>query len=242
MSTLSQFLGENINTANGTVNGIARSVLNSLYPSEFEVYFVSLELTDYNGNIEEYFTFPINPNSISKTEPRTKSIERTFGKIIVNKSDKFTPQDLTIKGNFGRDFKIILRHKGEISFNSLLTRSLLFNEEEFSSGIKSGYGSFKILQSICEKSEKSNLGRPNKLYFHNYLLGESYLVEVIELSEDQSLQSNMMWNYNLRLKILSPINRKDNFVNNVKTSLVDNAQVTLNSSLSSVRKVIGSIL
>ncbi len=240
MSTLGQLIGEGVQTVRGTVNGMHRNVLNSIYPREFEAYFISLELTDSNNNIEEYFTFPINPNFISKTEPRTKSIERTFDKVIVNKSDRFTPQDLTLKGNFGRDFKILVRHKGEVVFNSILSKTTMFAEDEFSSTIKSGYGSLKVLQAILDKAESSVNTNPKKLYFHNYLLGESYLVEVIDFNVDQSIQTNMMWNYTIRLKILSPINIGTTSALTRSTS--STVQNTLNNSLSSIRKTLSSLL
>jgi len=240
MSTLNQFIGETINLAKETLTSASRNVLNSLYPREFEAHFISLELTDINDNIEEYFTFPINPSSISKVEPRTKNIERTFGKIIVNKSDQFTPQDLTIKGNFGRDFKIVIRHKGEITFNTILSATKFFTPEEFSAIIKSGYGSFKILQNICERADQSINQVPRKLYLHNYFLGESYLVEVIDFAEDQSLANNMMWAYTLRLKIISPINTS--LLSKLKKASSNTAQKTINKSLGNVRKLTSSIL
>lgn len=240
MATLSQLFGESISIVGESLGSISRNALNSLYPKEFEAYFLSLELTDFYDNIEEYFTFPVNPSFISKTESRTKSINRTFGKIVVNKSDFFTPQDIVIKGNFGRNFKILIRHKGELNFNSILSKTTIFTQNEFSSNIKSGYGSFKILQSICERADKSIEGDPKKLYLHNYFLGESYLVEVIDFSGDQSLQTNMMWGYTLRLKVISPINvSKKDKLNGSITGMGQNA---LNKSLGSVKKVLGSML
>ena len=46
----------------------------------------------------------------------------------------------------------------------------------------------------------------NRLYFHNFPLGESYLCEVMNFEGSQDLSTNMMWNYSLTLKILAPIN------------------------------------
>lgn len=240
MSILGQFIGETINLAKETLTSASRNVLNAVYPKEFEAHFISLELTDENDNIEEYFTFPINPSSINKVEPRTKSIERTFGKVIINKSDQFTPQDITIKGNFGRDFKIVIRHKGEMTLNSLIGLTKMFTEEEFSPIIKSGYGSFKILQSICDRADSSVNQTPRKLYLHNYFMGESYLVEVIDFAADQSLSMNMMWGYTLRLKVISPINQ--DFMKKLKRSTSNTAQKTMNKSLGNVRKLTSSIL
>lgn len=208
---LEQAIGNVTGSINEISSSFGRDVLHTLFPKEFELYMISLELVNPNSEIEEYFTFPINPNSISKTEPYTKSIERSFGKIIVNKNDSFTPQDLTIEGNFGRDFKVLVRQKGEITFNSLLSKSKFFQgmgseDAEFNHTIKSGYGSFKILQHICKRSNETINGKPMTLYFHNFMLGESYLVEVLDFNGKQNLSSNMIWNYSLKMKIVAPIN------------------------------------
>lgn len=191
----------------GVAGDAIKSTLNILFPRDFELYLVSLELVGPDDRPEDYFTFPINPQSLNKTETYSKSIERTYGAVVVNKTGSFTPQDIVIKGNFGRSFKLLVRNKSSAPFTSIYKGP----EKEFSRTIKSGYGSFKVLQDICKRSNDLVNGRPKRLYFHNFVLGESYLVEVLDLSEDMSMANNMMWNYTLRLKILTPINvkRKD---------------------------------
>lgn len=218
-------------------SSMTRSLLHSLYPSEFELYMVSLELTDSEDRVEEYFTFPINPSMISKTEPTTKTIERTFGGVIVNKSGSFTPQDLNIKGNFGRDFQILVRSK-IISFNSILKQTTSFgvNFEEFSPTIKTGYGSLKILQGICKRSNQVIDGKPMKLYFHNFMLGESYLVEVIDFTPDMNMSTNMIWNYSLKMKILTPINI--GVTKRLSLGLVGTVQKTISSVTKGVKDLV----
>lgn len=179
-----------------------KSTLNILFPRDFELYLVSLELTNYNDVVEDYFTFPINPQSISKSEMYSKNIDRTYGAVVVNKTGSFTPQDITLKGNFGKSFKMLVRNKSSIPFVSIYKRQ----SGEFSSVIKNGYGSFKVLQDICKRSNDLDNGRPKRLYFHNFMLGESYLVEVLDFNGDMNMSSNMIWNYTLRMKILTPIN------------------------------------
>ena len=198
-----ELLSRVIPLVEGMDTDMAKSILHSIYPKEFEVYMVSLELTDFSGKTLDLFTFPINPTSIYKSEPYTKSINRGHGGVVVNRSGFFTPQEITLRGNFGKDYKTLIR--GEVlSFNSLRLN------DELSHTIKSGYGSFKVLQEICSKSNELNgNNRPNLLFFHNFVFGESYLVEVLDFSSDMSVQTNMLYGYSLRLKIVSPISIKE---------------------------------
>lgn len=183
-------------------NKTVRATLHTMYPKEFELYMISVELTDSSDNILDYLTFPINPNSIVKSEPYIKTIDKTLNGVTVVRGTGFTPQDLTIKGSFGRAFKILVRQQ-ETVFTALRKNP----NPELSSTIKNGYGTFKVLQEICKRSnENDSKGLPNRLYFHNFPLGESYLCEVMNFEGSQDLSTNMMWNYSLTLKILAPIN------------------------------------
>lgn len=232
---LEQVLGSPVRSINDLVGEFGRDVLHSIFPKEFELYMISLELVNPNKDIEEYFTFPINPNSMSKIEPYTKTIERGFNRVIVNRNSSFTPQDLSIKGNFGRDFKVLVRQKESVTFNSILSRSKFFQEEEFNHSIKSGYGSFKILQNICQRSNELVGGKPMKLYFHNFMLGESYLSEVLDFTAEQSLSSNMLWNYNLKLKIIAPINQSSRKISFKPRS--GTIQSTINSAVNRSKQI-----
>lgn len=182
-----------------------RLALNALYPDEFEFYMITLELVNDSDQTLEYFTFPINPSSIVKSQPYLKQIDRNYGIIVVNKSGKFVPQDLSIRGSFGRQFKYVSR---EQTFD-IASIQWLPDKNEFNHNYKSGYGCFKIVQKICDEADVLDDGKARKLFLHNLALGESYLVEVIDFTGDQNEGSNMIWNYDLRLRILTKITSKD---------------------------------
>jgi hypothetical protein len=79
---------------------------------------------------------------------------------------------------------------------------------EFDPGIKTGFGCVKMMQAIISKSngvDKSGL--PFKLFFYNMALGESYLVVVppAGLNLSQNLQRNMIWEYNLSMTAIAPL-------------------------------------
>lgn len=217
------------------------SILYSMFPNEFELYLVALELTDYNDNIIEYFTFPINPSMLTKTEPRVKNIRKTFGGVTVNKSVGFVPQDLTIKGNFGRWWKILVRDK-EVNVNSLLKKTTQFNQNgEFNAIIKNGYGSLKVLQHILQQSEDIVDGFPRKLYFHNFILGESYLVEVLDHTIDLNVQTNRIHNYSIKFKIISPVDL-DSQGGGLNTVISGAVQKTLNNSVQTINSILNNII
>lgn len=65
-----------------------------------------------------------------------------------------------------------------------------------------------MMQAIISKSngvDKSGL--PFKLFFYNMALGESYLVVVppAGLNLSQNLQRNMIWEYNLSMTAIAPL-------------------------------------
>ena len=212
--------GEGIKAAVSSLDTAAKLALNTLYPDEIEVYMVTLELVTHDDTPVEgcYFTFPINPDSINKSQPYVKQIDRTHGAVIVNKTGKFVPQDIVIKGTFGRQFRFITRDQ---SFDISAIQWL--PGKEFNHNYKSGYGCFKIVQKICEEAEKLDKGYARKLYFHNLALGESYLVEVMNFTGSQTLATNMIWNYDLRMKILTNVldqDKRGTFKNNAINSTV----------------------
>ena len=64
-------------------NKAVRATLHTMYPKEFELYMISMELTDSSDNILDYLTFPVNPNSIVKSEPYIKTIDKTLNGVTV---------------------------------------------------------------------------------------------------------------------------------------------------------------
>lgn len=142
----------------------------------------------------------------------------------------YSPQEINIKGSFGRQFKILINPKLNVSINSSsksvgagkcnlfdITKKsgsisgLAFSN--FNLNVKTGYGVMKILQAMASKSVGlDDKGKPLRLYFYNMALGESYLVAIppsgVQFSQD--LSKNMIWNYNLTLIALAPLEAVSN--------------------------------
>jgi hypothetical protein len=204
-----------INRARVLRGQIGKSALNALYPNDFEYYLCAFELVSETKTVD-YFVFPIQPSSISKTEPTRNNIKVSMSGTTVLRNKSFLPQEITLKGNFGRRFKI-LSTKGAffgvgVSFK---IKDVMFGDRmgktitpSFSSGIKTGYGAVKLLQFLLEESNKVNSnGKPYQLYFYNMAFGESYLVTIPPsgMTFPQSEDKNMIWEYALNLKILAPL-------------------------------------
>lgn len=217
-----------------TVMNMAKSIggqaLASLYPNDFEWYMVALELADSNDNTIDYLTFPIMPDSISKTEPTRTNIKKSMAGVTVLSTPSYSPQEINIKGSFGRQFKILINPKPSVSIDAssksvnagkyhlfdITKKSGSISGLAFSSfnmNVKTGYGVMKILQAMISKSVGlDESGRPLRLYFYNMALGESYLVSIppsgVRFSQD--LSKNMVWNYNMTMIALAPLEAVSN--------------------------------
>lgn len=201
---------------------VGRSVLHQMYPKDFEYYMIALELVDGTGDTIDYFAFPVLPSAITKSENKRINIKKAFKSTLILTSTAYTPQDISIRGNFGRGFKILIGTKEVLSgmaFNSstkagvfeltqLVNRSLISPTNQFSQFVKTGYGATKLLQSIIHKSDGSDQNGPYRLYLYNFALGESYLVvapsKALTLEQNDS-NMNMIWNYTLNLTIVAPL-------------------------------------
>lgn len=232
-------MSDAINTVKNLAKSIGGQALSSLYPNDFEWYMVALELTDSEDNTIDYLTFPIMPDSISKTEPTRTNIKKSMAGITVLSTPSYAPQEINIKGNFGRQFKILVQPKSNIKINSsdkstdsgkfhlfdLTKKSGSISGIAFSNfnlNVKTGYGVIKILQAIASKSVGlDEKGKPFRLYFYNMAFGESYLVAIPPSGVQffQDLSKNMIWNYNLTMIALAPLEAVSN--KNDK-SLIDN--------------------
>ena len=191
------------------VQSVGQAALAGLSPHDFEYYMLALELTDGSGRTIDYFSFPVLPSSIQKTEPKRTNIKQSSTGI-------------TIKGNFGRFFKLVLSTKGPVGsavaystsrgvydLYQAKSKSLIVDFPNFDVGVKSGYGAMNLLRAIIAKSNGvDDRGLPFRLYFYNMALGESYLVTVpsggLTLNTDNE-NSNTMWNYSLTLTALAPL-------------------------------------
>lgn len=191
----------------------AANLMSILYPVDFEAYQISFELCDSEGKTLDYFTFPIMPSELSIKEIIPVKIENTFGGVNSISSNIFVPKDISLNGNFGRQFKIISRNKVIIPFYSKIIQERDYGvggqqrkEIGISSMLKSGYGCLKVLQSIVNRSvEIDSKGECNKLYFYNMAYGESYLVKVLDFRGFQNISNNGIWSYDLNMKAVCPL-------------------------------------
>lgn len=208
---------------NQLLNTVGRSALNALYPYDIEVYLMALELVDSNGDTIDYLAFPIMPDSITKTEPKRTNIKKTVNGITVLSSNTYIPEEIIIKGNFGRNFKILISPKEpgvngvafstsrgvyDLTTANSFTNSLVFRPPFFNIGIKTGYGAFRILKAIISKANGIDKnGKPFRLFLYNLALGESHLVAVSPAGfvGNQSVDKNMIWQYTLNLTTLAPL-------------------------------------
>lgn len=208
------------NQAISLAQQLGMQTLSSVYPYDFEWYMCALELTDSKDQTIDYLAFPIQPDSIQKSEPTRNNIKKSMAGVTVLSNDAYIPQDITIRGSFGRQFKLLLNVKEIKGKNSQYSTvngvyslyqkagASAINYPSFNVAAKNGYGIIKILQAIVNKSVGlDDEGKPFKLYFYNMALGESYLVAIppsgAQFSQDVS--KNMVWSYSITMKTLSPL-------------------------------------
>lgn len=227
-----------------SVGSVAASLL---WPYDFECYMVAFELCDGVGKTIDYLSFPITPENLQIEETPAVNIKNTFGGVSVVSSELYTPKTISLRGNFGRAIKVLSRGDITASFTSLggfefersYSKDLQAKKtSELSHNIKTGYGTSKVLQSILNKSYgvHKTLGVVNKLYFYNLAFGESYVVKVTYFKISQSLENNMLWNYDITLKTISPLDLDKQKTNSslIKSFGVNVVQNGINSLLKSL--------
>lgn len=203
---------------------IGKRALNALFPDDFELYIIALELVNSADETEDYFIFPINPNSISEPKNPIQTIRKTAGGVSVMSTDTFNPTTISMQGNFGRQLKF-LAGKELISFSSIGFKPSLNNAKpNFSENFKTGYGCLKVLESIVNKSNTlDRFGKPYALFFYNLALGNNYLVKAIDFTPSMNMDTNMVWGYSLTLKSLIKI---EDIVTKDKRSLIAGLSAT----------------
>ena len=240
---------------------ITRDVVGILFPNDIDVYLLALELTTSNNDTIDYFLWPILPNELQKTEPKRTNIKMSAGGVTVLTNNAFVPEQLILKGNFGRRFRIFLdvvkptgtgidysTEKGVYDLTAVNSisegRSLAY--PKFLEGVKTGYGAFKVLKAMINKANGiDRMGKPFKLYFYNLALGENYLVSVPPqgFTCNQNLDQNMIWNYTLNLEVIAPAQSLRSFDPNSNLTLLGSSVLTnlANDTASVLRQTIQSI-
>lgn len=209
MSVSSAILRRNVALG---LNG--KAALNSQFPNEFEIYMCALELVSVaNGSTLKYFLFPVMPSSIRETQPKITNVRKTVGGVSVLSTPNFIPVDISISGNFGRQFRLL----GDSQTSQELIASFKSNvvnlfkngtatSSTFDNSVKTGYGCIKILEDIIKSSEQLDpTGQGFDLIFYNLALGNNYYVKATNLEFSQAQDSNMIWNYSLTMKAIAPV-------------------------------------
>jgi len=211
----------NIQDVKNLVADLGRASLHALMPNDFEYYMVALELTDSDDNTIDYLSFPVSPKSLEIIDPEITNIKKSAGGVVAISTPTFIPKPIVLTGTFGRKLKLLLSQGLATSFSALKfsvtkgvykktgagSKSMSVKVGSFDLSVKTGYGVTKVLQAICDKSTMlDDKNQPMRLYFYNPMFNESYLVKKEELKFNQETgQSNMLWQYNLRLRAIAPL-------------------------------------
>ena len=230
-------------------SSIGKSAISAFYPNDFEYYLCAFELVEFKDTEIvpiEYFVFPIQPSSIQKTEPVRTNIKTSMSGITVLKNSSIIPKEITLKGNFGKNFKILTMQGVAFTADSLLKVGIREGgSPSFSTGVKTGYGATKILQKILQESNKlSSSGESRQLFFYNMALGENYLVTVSPSGAvySQSQDTNMIWQYSVSMTILAPLADVINVKNPQSRSTNLLSRNAIQMSINSVAKGVSSII
>ena len=195
---------------NHLLKDLGRAALSASYPNDIEYYLCAFELLNSEGP-EGYFVFPIQPSAIQKSEPTRTNVKKSMSGITVLRNSSFIPQEISIKGNFGRYCKLLVDLQGS-AWGATMTKvdGVRFDTPVFSTSLKNGYGCIKVLKKILDDSQLLDKnGKPKRLFFYNMAFGESYLVVVPPSGKSfsQSEDQNMIWSYQVNMTILAPLNQ-----------------------------------
>lgn len=234
---------------------LGKIALQSLFPKDFSAALVAIELVDSNGATVDYFSWPVLPSEIREVHNELTNVRKTIGGVYVLKNTTFNPRQISLRGTFGRKFRILLNNKqielagfrfsmANGKFKISTPFSLDNTIPQFSSFAKNGYGCIKVIEAIKEKSKQlDGYGRPHSVYFYNPILGNNYLVEFVNFSHMQDEnQHNMLPAYSIQLIAVAPLDGILSRWTNVKSALrnlsITNLQKTANALASSVRSVV----
>lgn len=223
---------------------LGKSVLNALYPNDFEYYLTAFELVNSKDETIEYFVFPVNPSSMRDLQNFNTSVNVTAGGVVTHSRKGFNPTDVNLIGTFGRKFKFLV---GD-TFITFTGQNFKIGElklKDFSPNIKTGYGCIKVMERIVKQAQElDDYGNPHSLFLYNLGSGTNYLVKCMSFEKSMDLNDNMLWKYNLGIKTLAiaetlqrrnkqslvPALRFTSRVQKGVGSLVNNLLTTLNNN------------
>ena len=178
----------------------------ALFPDNFELYFFAFELEDGN-KVTDRFIFPINPKQINIQESKITSVTKTSGGVVALFNTTYNPLNISITGDFGRDFKLLIgniKDKMNLKDNNRWV-DLYENVKPFVNPyIKTGFGAFNELKRIIRKSSQlTPTGKPYKTIFYNLAFSEIYIVQILDFNPSMTDDRNMIHNYTLSMKAIN---------------------------------------
>lgn len=186
---------------------LGKSAAHSLFPNNYEYYLCSFELYDSSNKMIGLLSFNVMPNNMMINKTQIANITKTSKSIFTVFNDSFVPRDISIQGTFGRKFRLVLNDKEvggagkDLAYGKMLPSKTLPTPVL----VKSGYGMTKMLEKMIDASwTLDSKGLPCFLVFRNYSMNQAFIVEVMQHSFSQAMDSNMLWNYALEMKGVAP--------------------------------------
>jgi len=180
---------------------VTKALIHSQYPDEYAYAMCAFELTNYSGETLDLLAFPVMPSQISDSQSNAIDIKKTASGVVVHYNPTFVPHDLSISGNFGRSFKLMVGRKDFQGSAFRVKPDFL----DYSFNIKTGYGISKVLESIIDRAyETDDQGRSNLLFFHNAMRNANYIVEVTNKKFNLSQNKLDIVDYSITMKAVAP--------------------------------------
>lgn len=192
---------------------VGKQFMSIKYPKEFELYILAFELIDAKGKTLRYFVFPVMPSFLEESYPETVNIRRTLLGVTALSTTTFTPIPISLNGNFGRKFRVLLGTdyvefaNAFTTSNGKVTASSIANgvADVFDQRVKTGYGSLQVLKELLEEASVIDVIGPRRLIYYNPAFGTSYVVKVMDKKINMSQDTNMLHNYSISLQAIAPL-------------------------------------
>jgi hypothetical protein len=213
------------------VTKVGNILPHALFPDNFEYYFFAFELESEN-KVTDRFIFPIAPKQISINESKIASVLKTSGGVVSLFNSTFNPLTITISGNFGRDFKMLvgnLKDKTNIKNDKWVD---YFKDVKpfINPFLKTGFGAYNELKRIVRKSTQlSATGQPFQTIFYNLAFSEVYIVQILDFNSTMSDDQNTIHNFSMTMKAINYYSMKsfrNQKLKSISTSLKESLKRT----------------
>jgi hypothetical protein len=208
---------------------LGQATLHHLHPDEFEFYAMALELCDSRGEQVAYLLLPVMPDSMTLNGRPLSSLTKSQAGITKLTNPSWNPEEISLQGSFGKRLRLLVR-AGSVALDNALVRDDALGEHvaasslqeawqsaktgaqaarqvvsTFSYQARTGYGTCKLLEQMLRQARQADQhGGPHYLYLYNLAFNYHVLVEEAGFTFTQSMQKNMIWDYQLALRALAP--------------------------------------